>query len=72
MSTTRYVKRAFSSGMQITIGNSAGVAAPFLYGAGDSPELLSWLWRYDWLASDGCLFLYHAALLVQEAECEEA
>jgi MFS family permease len=34
----RYGKRAFSSGMQITIGNSAGVAAPFLYGAGDAPE----------------------------------
>lgn len=27
----RYGKRAFASGMQITIGNCSGVAAPFLY-----------------------------------------
>lgn len=27
----RYGKRAFASGMQLTIGNSAGVAAPFLF-----------------------------------------
>lgn len=33
----RYGKRAFASGMQITIGNASGVAAPFLYGAGDAP-----------------------------------
>lgn len=29
--TPRYGKRAFASGLQLTIGNSAGVAAPFLY-----------------------------------------
>lgn len=27
----RYGKRAFASGMQLTVGNSAGVAAPFLF-----------------------------------------
>jgi hypothetical protein len=31
----RYGKRAFASGLQITIGNISGVAAPFLY-TGDS------------------------------------
>jgi len=34
----RYGKRAFSSGLQISIGNSAGVAAPFLYSTVDAPE----------------------------------
>ncbi|KAJ8116559.1 hypothetical protein OPT61_g2047 [Boeremia exigua] len=33
----RYGKRAFASGMQITIGNAAGVSAPFLYSNADSP-----------------------------------
>jgi hypothetical protein len=33
----RYGKRAFSSGAQITIGNAAGVAAPFLFNASDAP-----------------------------------
>lgn len=34
----RYGKRAFASGMQITIGNAAGVAAPFLYSNDDAPR----------------------------------
>jgi hypothetical protein len=34
----RYGKRAFASGMQITIGNSAGVTVRFFCGAGDAPE----------------------------------
>ncbi|KAG9185404.1 hypothetical protein G6011_07948 [Alternaria panax] len=34
----RYGKRAFASGMQITIGNISGVVAPFLYAAEDAPE----------------------------------
>ncbi|KAF2021638.1 MFS general substrate transporter [Aaosphaeria arxii CBS 175.79] len=33
----RYGKRAFASGMQITIGNSAGVAAPFLFSNSHRP-----------------------------------
>ncbi|GAB7364288.1 hypothetical protein MBLNU230_g4833t1 [Neophaeotheca triangularis] len=36
----RYGKRAFASGMQITIGNSAGVAAPFLYASETGPEYI--------------------------------
>lgn len=31
LNNPRYGKRAFASGMQITIGNISGVAAPFLY-----------------------------------------
>ncbi|RYN29839.1 hypothetical protein AA0112_g7019 [Alternaria arborescens] len=34
----RYGKRAFASGMQITIGNCSGVVAPFLYAAKDAPQ----------------------------------
>jgi MFS family permease len=34
----RYGKRAFASGMQITIGNAAGVSAPFLYSQRDAPN----------------------------------
>lgn len=33
----RYGKRAFASGAQLSIGNSAGVAAPFLYASSTSP-----------------------------------
>jgi len=33
----RYGKRAFASGMQITIGNCSGIAAPFLYAAETGP-----------------------------------
>ena len=33
----RYGKRAFASGMQITIGNAAGVSAPFLFNNADAP-----------------------------------
>lgn len=33
----RYGKRAFASGMQITIGNTAGVSAPFLFNNADAP-----------------------------------
>ncbi|KFA51923.1 hypothetical protein S40293_07045 [Stachybotrys chartarum IBT 40293] len=33
----RYGKRAFASGIFITIGNSAGVASPFLFSNDDSP-----------------------------------
>jgi MFS family permease len=36
----RYGKRAFSSGMQITIGNISGVVSPFLYSADTAPEYL--------------------------------
>jgi hypothetical protein len=34
----RYGKRAFASGMQITIGNCSGVVAPFLYSADMAPR----------------------------------
>ncbi|KAJ4326211.1 hypothetical protein N0V94_000158 [Neodidymelliopsis sp. IMI 364377] len=34
----RYGKRAFASGMQITIGNAAGVSAPFLFNNADAPN----------------------------------
>lgn len=33
----RYGKRAFGSGMQLTVGNSAGVAAPFLFSNATAP-----------------------------------
>lgn len=33
----RYGKRAFASGMQITIGNCAGIASPFLYKGSTAP-----------------------------------
>ncbi|KZM24095.1 transmembrane transport [Ascochyta rabiei] len=33
----RYGKRAFASGMQINIGNAAGVSAPFLFSSIDAP-----------------------------------
>ena len=33
----RYGKRAYASGMLITIGNSAGVASPFLFSSRDAP-----------------------------------
>lgn len=33
----RYGKRAFASGMQITIGNCSGIAAPFLYSSATAP-----------------------------------
>lgn len=33
----RYGKRAFASGMQITIGNAAGVSVPFLFNSADAP-----------------------------------
>lgn len=36
--TPRYGKRAYASGLQLTIGNSAGVAAPFLYQDQYAPE----------------------------------
>ncbi|KAI4907182.1 hypothetical protein J4E90_009684 [Alternaria incomplexa] len=36
----RYGKRAFASGMQITIGNCSGVAAPFLYAADTAPTYI--------------------------------
>ncbi|KAH8647926.1 MFS transporter [Xylariales sp. PMI_506] len=34
----RYAKRALATGMQYTIGNTAGVATPFLYQTKDSPK----------------------------------
>ncbi|KAF4121438.1 nicotinic acid transporter [Geosmithia morbida] len=34
----RYGKRAVASGLQLTIGNSAGIPAPFLYPTGDAPR----------------------------------
>ncbi|KPM42328.1 hypothetical protein AK830_g4225 [Neonectria ditissima] len=36
----RYGKRAFSTGMHLTIGNSSGVAAPFLFATKDSPRFV--------------------------------
>jgi len=36
----RYGKRAYASGMQITIGNSAGVAAPFLFADSTEPRFI--------------------------------
>lgn len=33
----RYGKRAIASGIQLTIGNASGVAAPFLFAAADAP-----------------------------------
>lgn len=39
-STNRYGQRAYSTGLQLTIGNSAGVAAPYLYD--NSSNTLGW------------------------------
>jgi hypothetical protein len=36
----RYGKRAFASGMQITIGNISGVVSPFLYSSNTAPAYL--------------------------------
>merc|ERR1711939_1008777 len=36
----RYGKRAYASGMQITIGNSAGVAVPFLFADSTEPRFI--------------------------------
>lgn len=36
----RYGKRAFSTGMHLTIGNSSGVASPFLFSNADSPRFV--------------------------------
>jgi hypothetical protein len=36
----RYGKRAIASGIQLTIGNASGVAAPFLFSTGDSPRFV--------------------------------
>ena len=36
----RYGKRAFASGIFITIGNSAGVSAPFLYDSASAPRYI--------------------------------
>lgn len=36
----RYGKRAIASGIQLTIGNASGVAAPFLFSQGDSPRFI--------------------------------
>lgn len=36
----RYGKRAIASGIQLTIGNASGVAAPFLFGEADSPRFI--------------------------------
>ena len=48
----RYGKRAFASGIFITIGNSAGVPAPFLYSTFDAP-----LYRPGYGATIGMLLL---------------
>ncbi|KAH7082842.1 major facilitator superfamily domain-containing protein [Paraphoma chrysanthemicola] len=37
----RYGKRAYASGMQITIGNISGVASPFLYSANMAPTFFA-------------------------------
>ena len=36
----RYGKRAIASGIQLTIGNASGVAAPFLFATTDSPRFI--------------------------------
>ncbi|EEY22343.1 high-affinity nicotinic acid transporter [Verticillium alfalfae VaMs.102] len=36
----RYGKRTVASGLQLTIGNSAGIPAPFLYATSDSPRFI--------------------------------
>ncbi|KAL1586823.1 hypothetical protein WHR41_04622 [Cladosporium halotolerans] len=36
----RYGKRTVATGLQLTIGNSAGIAAPFLYPSPDSPRFI--------------------------------
>ena len=48
----RYGKRAFASGIFITIGNSAGVAAPFLFSTPTGPEYIP-----GYATSIGTLFL---------------
>ncbi|KAF4958722.1 hypothetical protein FSARC_10947 [Fusarium sarcochroum] len=48
----RYGKRAFASGIFITIGNSAGVASPFLFSNEHAPE-----YRPGYAASIGMLVL---------------
>ncbi|CAG9948031.1 unnamed protein product [Clonostachys rosea f. rosea IK726] len=47
----RYGKRAFSTGMHLTIGNSSGVASPFLFANKYSPH-----YRPGYAASMGMLF----------------
>lgn len=37
----RYGKRATAIGMQLTVGNSAGIAAPYLYPTDDSPRFVT-------------------------------
>ncbi|KAM0270628.1 hypothetical protein ACHAQH_009371 [Verticillium albo-atrum] len=36
----RYGKRTVASGLQLTIGNSAGIPAPFLYATSDAPRFI--------------------------------
>ena len=48
----RYGKRAYASGIQLSIGNSAGVAAPFLFSTATGPE-----YRPGYATSIGTLFL---------------
>ena len=36
----RYGKRTVATGLQLTIGNSAGIAAPFIYPTGDAPRFV--------------------------------
>ncbi|KFA81386.1 hypothetical protein S40288_08383, partial [Stachybotrys chartarum IBT 40288] len=37
----RYGKRTVASGLQLTIGNSAGIPAPFLYQTGEGPRFIT-------------------------------
>lgn len=48
----RYAKRAFANGVQITVGNSAGIAAPFLYSSTQAPH-----YRRGYSATIGLLIL---------------
>jgi hypothetical protein len=38
MNLPRYGKRTFATGLQVTIGNTSGILAPFLYPATDGPR----------------------------------
>jgi hypothetical protein len=37
----RYGKRTVATGLQLTIGNSAGIAAPFIYPSSDAPRFVT-------------------------------
>ena len=61
VNSPRYGKRAFASGMQLTIGNAAGESAPFLF---NTSNILSWIWRNNRTACPWCRRPRRTALLV--------